>query len=41
MPTASEEVEELRWVSSDFAPESLSVTGRMILADLKQRGLID
>ncbi|KAL7538642.1 hypothetical protein ACHAXR_008721 [Thalassiosira sp. AJA248-18] len=38
---ASEEVEELAWVSSSFDKEKLTVTGIMILEDLKERGLID
>jgi 8-oxo-dGTP diphosphatase len=39
--TASEEIEELRWVSSDCPRELLTVTGIMILEDLKQNNLID
>jgi 8-oxo-dGTP diphosphatase len=37
----SEEVEELKWIRSDFSPDKLTVTGQMILADLKERDLID
>ena len=37
----SEEIEELKWITSDFDPELLTVTGRMILADLKEKGLVD
>mmetsp|Transcript_25528 Transcript_25528/g.33851 ORF Transcript_25528/g.33851 Transcript_25528/m.33851 type:complete len:161 (-) Transcript_25528:63-545(-) len=39
--TASEEVEELRWVASDFSYDKLTVTGIMILEDLKAKDLID
>ena len=38
---ASQEIEELAWVGSDCDPELLSVTGRMILEDLKKKDLID
>ena len=38
---ASEEVEELKWVDSSFDREKLTVTGVMILEDLKEKGLID
>ena len=37
----SEEVEELAWIDSTFDKEKLSVTGIMILEDLKQKDLID
>ena len=37
----SEEVEELQWIGSGFAPSQLSVTGVMILNDLKAKGWID
>ncbi len=37
----SEEVEELRWIQSDFPPDELNLTRRMILEDLKQKNLID
>eukprot|EP00547_Thalassionema_nitzschioides_P000629 CAMPEP_0194212626 /NCGR_PEP_ID=MMETSP0156-20130528/12670_1 /TAXON_ID=33649 /ORGANISM="Thalassionema nitzschioides, Strain L26-B" /LENGTH=134 /DNA_ID=CAMNT_0038940497 /DNA_START=87 /DNA_END=491 /DNA_ORIENTATION=- len=37
----NEEVEELRWVKSDFSREKLTVTGEMILDDLKRKDLID
>jgi 8-oxo-dGTP pyrophosphatase MutT (NUDIX family) len=37
----SEEVEELLWIQSDFARDKLTVTGLMILDDLKQKNLID
>ncbi|KAL9190699.1 hypothetical protein ACHAXT_000405 [Thalassiosira profunda] len=39
--TASEEVEELQWIDSSFDREKLTVTGIMILEDLKAKGLID
>ena len=39
--TPSEEVEELRWISSDCPHSELSVTGVMIMNDLHKRGLID
>lgn len=38
---ASEEVEELAWINSEFSKEKLSVTGKMILDDLKSKDLID
>lgn len=38
---ASQEIEELRWVDSSVSPELLSVTGVMILNDLKAKNLID
>lgn len=38
---ASEEVEELKWIASDFPENQLSVTGLMILKDLKSKDLID
>ena len=37
----SAEVEELRWIRSDFSYDLLSVTGIMILEDLKAQDLID
>ena len=37
----SEEVEELRWITSNCPHSDLSVTGVMILKDLKARDLID
>jgi len=37
---ASEEVEELKWIDSTFDREKLTVTGIMILEDLKEKGLI-
>ena len=39
--TASEEVEELKWINSSFDREKLTVTGIMILDDLKEKALID
>ena len=41
MVVASEEVEELKWIDSSFDREKLTVTGIMILEDLKEKGLID
>jgi len=41
MVKASEEVEELKWIGSDFDRKLLTVTGIMILDDLKEKGLID
>ncbi|KAL3826425.1 hypothetical protein ACHAXA_011234 [Cyclostephanos tholiformis] len=41
MVKASEEVEELKWIDSSFDREKLTVTGIMILDDLKRKGLID
>ena len=38
---ASEEVEELAWIDSTFDKDKLSVTGIMILEDLKKKDLID
>ena len=38
---ASQEVEELKWIDSSFDREKLTVTGIMILDDLKAKGLID
>ena len=38
---ASEEVEELKWINSSFDREKLTVTGIMILDDLKENALID
>lgn len=37
---ASEEVEELNWIDSSFDKERLTVTGIMILEDLKKKELI-
>ena len=37
---ANEEVEELGWISSSYDKEKLTVTGIMILDDLKGKGLI-
>jgi hypothetical protein len=37
----SEEVEELLWIQSDFARDKMTVTGLMILDDLKQKNRID
>ena len=39
--TASNEIEELKWIDSSCPHEQLSVTGVMILEDLKMKGLID
>ena len=39
--TANEEIEELRWITSDCPESDLSVTGTMILKDLKAKDLID
>eukprot|EP00931_Biecheleriopsis_adriatica_P013346 TRINITY_DN114714_c0_g1_i1.p1 TRINITY_DN114714_c0_g1~~TRINITY_DN114714_c0_g1_i1.p1 ORF type:complete len:138 (-),score=38.57 TRINITY_DN114714_c0_g1_i1:145-558(-) len=38
---ASQEIEELSWITSDCPHEKLSVTGVMILDDLKAKDLID
>jgi hypothetical protein len=38
---ASQEVEELKWIDSSFDREKLTVTGILILDDLKAKGLID
>ena len=38
---ASEEVEELKWIDSSFDNGKLTVTGIMILEDLKEKQLID
>eukprot|EP00569_Conticribra_weissflogii_P015766 CAMPEP_0171405688 /NCGR_PEP_ID=MMETSP0880-20121228/16336_1 /TAXON_ID=67004 /ORGANISM="Thalassiosira weissflogii, Strain CCMP1336" /LENGTH=61 /DNA_ID=CAMNT_0011921209 /DNA_START=587 /DNA_END=772 /DNA_ORIENTATION=+ len=38
---ASDEVEELKWIDSTFDQDKLTITGIMILEDLKQKGLID
>ena len=35
------EIEELKWIASDFSKDQLTVTGIMIVDDLKQKGLID
>jgi hypothetical protein len=37
----SEEVEELKWVDSNFDRDKLTVTGIMILDDLKEKNIID
>mmetsp|Transcript_25896 Transcript_25896/g.29814 ORF Transcript_25896/g.29814 Transcript_25896/m.29814 type:complete len:163 (-) Transcript_25896:590-1078(-) len=37
----SAEVEELRWIDSTCPHNDLSVTGIMILEDLKEKGLVD
>ena len=39
--TANEEVEELAWIQSNFPSDKLTVTGLMILDDLKNKDLID
>jgi len=39
--TPSNEIEEVRWIDSAFPHTNLSVTGVVILNDLKARGLID
>ena len=39
--TANEEVEELAWIKSNFPSDKLTVTGLMILDDLKNKDLID
>ena len=39
--TANEEVEELAWIQSSFPSDKLTVTGLMILDDLKNKDLID
>ena len=36
----SEEVEELKWVDSNFDRDKLTVTGIMILEDLKEKNII-
>lgn len=41
MVKASEEVEELMWIDSQFDRDKLTVTGRMILDDLKRKDLIN
>jgi 8-oxo-dGTP pyrophosphatase MutT (NUDIX family) len=41
MVKASQEVEELKWIDSSFDREKLTVTGIMILDDLKANGLVD
>jgi 8-oxo-dGTP diphosphatase len=38
---ANAEIEELKWIDSSFDRERLTVTGLMILDDLKMKGLID
>ena len=38
---ANEEIEELRWITSDCPHEDLSDTGLLILNDLKAKDLID
>lgn len=37
----SSEIEEMKWITSDFDHKYLTVTGIMILDDLKAKGLID
>lgn len=37
----NEEVEELKWVDSNFDRDKLTVTGIMILDDLKEKNIID
>ena len=37
----NEEVEELAWIQSDFPADKLTLTGTMILEDLKQKDMID
>ena len=37
----SEEIEELRWITSDCPRELLTTTGIMILEDLKAKDRID
>jgi 8-oxo-dGTP pyrophosphatase MutT (NUDIX family) len=39
--TPNEEVEELAWIQSDCPDEKLTVTGKMVLEDLKERNFID
>lgn len=39
--TPNEEVEELAWIQSDCPDEKLTITGKMILKDLKDKNLID
>ena len=39
--TPSNEIEELRWIDSTCPHSDLSVTGVMILEDLKAKGLVD
>ena len=39
--TPSNEIEELRWIDSSCPHSDLSVTGVMILEDLKARSLVD
>jgi len=41
MVKASEEVEELMWIDSQFDRDKLTVTGRMILDDLKRKELVN
>ena len=38
---ANEEVEELTWIDSTFPAEKLTLAGRMILQDLKDKDLVD
>ena len=37
----SDEVEELLWIKSDFPRKKMTVTGLMILDDLKKKNIID
>lgn len=39
--TPSNEIEELRWIDSACPDSDLSITGVMILEDLKAKGLVD
>ena len=41
MVKPNEEIEELLWITSDFDRAKLTVTGIMILEDLKAKDLID
>jgi 8-oxo-dGTP pyrophosphatase MutT (NUDIX family) len=41
MVKASEEIEELMWIDSQFDRDKLTVTGRMILDDLKRKDLVN
>jgi len=40
-PAPSAEVEELRWIDSSLPRDQLSVTGLMLLDDLRAKGLVD
>lgn len=39
--TPNQEVEELAWIKSDYPTDKLTLTGKMILDDLKEKQLID